>query len=323
MVNKIQEKVKGMYEAHPFPNFEDPFDPEWLQRYQKYFHYLGATSERFQNSLILDAGCGTGEKTLYMSGLGAAQAIGLDLSEPSVRKARQSAKRYGIANARFCNGSVLELPFADAIFDIVLSSGVLHHTVDPYKGFTELVRVLKPDGLLMVYLYSQSGHWVYDVERAFIHLLAGKDLDRRVRISKRLFGFRERRLAARGGHDLDTRLYDKYAHPRASAHSMGQILRWFRLNGIAFHGIYPPVNMGDILIILAQKDAQGGYRIPAILRPAAWLAHGMLRVSPRARAAAPFQAPGFMMRFLVQTGFFIAGFYDYSFGVSYSGIKKK
>ena len=53
------------------------------------FYYLGATPERFKDSVILDAGCGTGEKSLHMAGLGARQVIGIDLSLTSVRHAQQ------------------------------------------------------------------------------------------------------------------------------------------------------------------------------------------------------------------------------------------
>ena len=73
MTRSVQIRVKEMYEAHPFPHFADPFDPEWIKRYQLHFHYLGATPERFKDALVLDAGCGTGEKSLYMAGLGARQ----------------------------------------------------------------------------------------------------------------------------------------------------------------------------------------------------------------------------------------------------------
>ena len=112
---------------------------------------------------------------------------------------------------------MLNLPFADDSFDIVNSQGVLHHTADPYGGFQELVRVLKPGGLVIIYLYNYYADWLYHIEKGLVCSLAGDDLDRRVRIAKRLFGFKEKRLAARYNVALDTWLYDKYAHPQASA----------------------------------------------------------------------------------------------------------
>jgi SAM-dependent methyltransferase len=319
----VEERVKEMYEAHPFPHRADPFDPEWIEMSRRYFYYLGATPERFKDAFVLDAGCGTGEKSLYMAGLGARQVIGVDLSATSVRNAQENAIRYGARNLTFQNGSVLNLPFDDDSFDIVHSQGVLHHTADPYGGFQELVRVLKPGGVVIIYLYNRYADWLYHIEKGLVCSLAGDDLDRRVRISKRLFGFKEKRLAARDNLDLDTRLYDKYAHPQASAHSIGEILDWFCQNKIEFLGIYPPLNLKDTLRIVARRNSKGHYQIPFVLKPAAMASSVILKFLPPRGSQAPYPYPSRIMQFLVQAGLFVAGLYDYSFGICYSGIKPK
>src|SRR5690242_9051217 len=41
----IQDRVKEMYEAHPFPRLADPLDPEWIERTERYFRYLGLTAD--------------------------------------------------------------------------------------------------------------------------------------------------------------------------------------------------------------------------------------------------------------------------------------
>src|SRR5262249_15000486 len=161
---------------------------------------------------------------------------GIDLSSASIRHAQENAARYGAGNLTYRTGSLLELPFPNDTFDIVHSMGVLHHTADARRGFQELARVLKPGGAVMVSLYNSFADWLYHIERALVQPLAGDDTDRRVQVSKRLFSFRERWLAKREGTDLDTRLYDKYGHPQATAHSIGEVLGWFRENQIAFHG---------------------------------------------------------------------------------------
>jgi SAM-dependent methyltransferase len=317
----VQARVKEMYEAHPYPRVVDPFNAGSIESYRRSFHYLGATPERFGEAVVLDAGCGTGEKSLYMAGLGARHVVGLDLSATSIRHARENAVRYGIRNLTFLNGSVLDLPFPDHSFDVVHSSGVLHHTADPYGGFQELVRVLKPGGIVMVCLYNRYADWLYHIEKGLVCFLAGDDLDRRVRISKRLFGFKEKRLAARENIDLETRLYDKYAHPQASAHSIGETLGWFRKNGVEFLGIYPPLSLKATLGVLARKDSKGHYHVPFVLKPAAVISSVMLKFLPPGESQAPYPYPSRIMRLLVQCGLFVAGLYDYSYGVCYSGIE--
>lgn len=321
MAGNVQARVKQMYEAHPYPRLVDPLNAASIAGYRRSFHYLGATPERFEEAVVLDAGCGTGEKSLYMAGLGTRQVIGIDLSSASIRHAQQNAASFGIRNVEFINGSVLELPFADRLFDIVHSSGVLHHTPDPYGGFREVVRVLKPGGVVIVCLYNRYADWLYHIEKGLVCFLAGDDLDRRVQVSKRLFGFRERKLAARENIDLETRLYDKYAHPQASAHSIGEVLGWFRKNGVEFRGVYPPLNLKATLRIVARRDSKGQYHVPFVLKPAAVASSVMLKFLPAGESQAPYPYPSRVMRCLVQCGLFVAGLQDYSFGLCYSGTK--
>jgi SAM-dependent methyltransferase len=53
-------------------------------------------------------------------------------------------------------GNAEDLPFADETFDLVVSSGVLHHTPDTSKAFTECFRVLKPGGHAKITLYRKG-----------------------------------------------------------------------------------------------------------------------------------------------------------------------
>lgn len=54
-------------------------------------------------------------------------------------------------------GSNLRLPLRDAVADMVISYGVIHHTPDPIMSFRELARVLKPGGKLLLGVYSWEG----------------------------------------------------------------------------------------------------------------------------------------------------------------------
>ena len=93
-----------------------------------------------QKARILDIGCGTGEsRKLYIDHVG--EYTGVDLSEASVRFARQRFPQSRWETANAC-----ELPFADQSFEIVAFSSVLHH-IDEYRvALTEAWRVLKPGG---------------------------------------------------------------------------------------------------------------------------------------------------------------------------------
>lgn len=93
---------------------------------------------------VLDAGCGTGG---MMARLGRWQADGIDVSERAVELCHQR----GIRQVR-C-GSVQDLPWEAEIFDAVISLDVLYHSqVDEEVALHEMLRVLKPGGILVLNL---------------------------------------------------------------------------------------------------------------------------------------------------------------------------
>ena len=104
------------------------------------------------DSLVLDAGCGTGIVTLGFEDAGyrPRHVATLDLSHKSLsvardefRQKRRTAKRTGPVQ-----GNVLEMPFADNTFDLLLSCGVLEY-VPLEAGLKEAARVMKPGAKLV------------------------------------------------------------------------------------------------------------------------------------------------------------------------------
>jgi ubiquinone/menaquinone biosynthesis C-methylase UbiE len=101
---------------------------------------------------ILDAGCGTGLLTLaLLRSIGFPVNItALDLSSTSVFEAKKAVTQsQGRAqDVSFAQGNVLSLPFADNVFDLVVTSGALEYV--PLKdGLDELARVIAPEGHLL------------------------------------------------------------------------------------------------------------------------------------------------------------------------------
>ena len=101
------------------------------------------------DAVVLDLGCGPGTIT---TGLGryAGRVVGLDKSAEMVEAARNHATDCGQANVSFQEGSVYNLPWSDATFDVVYAHQVLQHLSNPVEALSEARRVLKPGGQVAV-----------------------------------------------------------------------------------------------------------------------------------------------------------------------------
>lgn len=105
--------------------------------------------ENIQGAVALDYCCGNGEVALEMAKRGAKKVVGIDISEVAIKNAQELAKLQGVAD--ICEFKVMDAEhteFADNTFDVIHEYGALHH-LDLPAAFTELSRILKPEGKLV------------------------------------------------------------------------------------------------------------------------------------------------------------------------------
>lgn len=110
---------------------------------------------------ILDAGCGYGRNLVYLLREGT-EIFALDASPAGVEHVRKlsAALETGLPASNFQVGSIEQMPFPDAHFDVVLCNSVLHFARDEDHFdamLSELWRVLRPGGLLFCRLGSRIG----------------------------------------------------------------------------------------------------------------------------------------------------------------------
>lgn len=105
-------------------------------------------------SYVLDGGSGTGIVSLGFqdAGFKPRQLVAFDLSANSLKIANEQfakEKKVDLSRISSVQGNILDLPFADGVFDLVLTCGVLEY-VSLDDGLKEMARVMKPGGKLVL-----------------------------------------------------------------------------------------------------------------------------------------------------------------------------
>ena len=106
-------------------------------------------NSQLEHSKILDIGCADGELSIQLT-QSAELMVGMDLSKLGLNRAIQNAENMNIDNAFYLMGDANSSPFKPNFFNIALFLEIIEHIYDPASALSEIHRVLKPNGLLLV-----------------------------------------------------------------------------------------------------------------------------------------------------------------------------
>lgn len=294
---QTERAVVGMYSRHPSPGRRDKLGFA-ARRMKLRLHCCGVTRVDYVSREVLDAGCGTGEYSCWFASEGS-RVTGIDLSDGSLREARDFAARSGL-RARFEKRSVLDTGYSASSFDFVYCTGVLHHTRDPFGGLRELCRVLRPGGKVLVSLYNSVSFLPRELRRRIARTMGKGRPDQSALWGRRLFPWTTRRLHEGERIDREAAHYDYFGIPHQSRHSVGEVLGWLRRCGLEYCGAFPPLLLGDYPAMFAHQDAES---IEARYRPS-WIRFvGPLASGREVRR----RLPGFFSRAATQSLWLAAG----------------
>jgi 2-polyprenyl-3-methyl-5-hydroxy-6-metoxy-1,4-benzoquinol methylase len=226
------EEVRQFYLRAPFPNYPpgDSFSALRARAARSEFaRQLDAAIPG--DAVIAEVGCGTGQLSLFLASADRTVA-GADLSRASLELAREAAARYAV-DAHFVETDLRAPGLRRAAFDVVICSGVLHHTPDPRASFAAVAALARPRGILVIGLYNAFARLPQRLRRA-LYRATGATLFDPV-------------LTARSSEPArrEAWLRDQYLHPEEHRHTLREVRGWFRDNGVDYLRTFPSALFED------------------------------------------------------------------------------
>jgi O-antigen biosynthesis protein len=136
----------------------------------EHYHRYAIALDVVQGKDVLDVACGEGYGSSFMATV-ARSVVGVDISDKAIQHALAT---YTKPNLTFCQGSATALAFADASYDVVVSFETIEHLAEQAQMLSEIRRVLRPDGLLVI---SSPNRPIYSEESGEHNEFHVKELD--------------------------------------------------------------------------------------------------------------------------------------------------
>jgi len=201
---------------------------------------------------ILEVGCGSGYTTHVIATLRRdIEITGIDFSKCSLEFAENFTKQNNYHNTKFQLADLREINLPENYYDMIICSGVLHHIENPRPIFTNLCKLVKKDGVIIVGLYHPWGRFSVHSRQKFFKITGGRMrwVDPRIRNEN----WTEQRK--------ETWYRDQYEHPHEDDYSHKTLLQWFKEEGISYIGSLPKYDGNNIsydFYMLTRMGYKGG-----------------------------------------------------------------
>ncbi|HEY3383174.1 MAG TPA: class I SAM-dependent methyltransferase [Vicinamibacterales bacterium] len=243
-MDPITLAIRDMYERYPYPaspemEIRTGSDVRLLLSYGLLDRPAGRPMH------CLDAGCGRGNQVL-----GAAftqpdvHFTGIDVNRVNLSDAAAEAEKEGLRNVRFQEVDLMTLEgldVPDGGFDVIFSSGVLHHLSSPEEGLTHLRRVLAPHGIIGLMVYGTHGRdALYRFVRA-VDILIPRDrpIAERLAVARKLASEMPSDAVRFGPCGLfdgipESEFVDRYLNVNETSYEVGELWGMLERSGLKF-----------------------------------------------------------------------------------------
>jgi SAM-dependent methyltransferase len=162
--NPLADVVSDQYQRWRYPQPIQDLDALnqtiWHWYDPSRFHRVLWPDREYKPDLdILIAGCGTNQAAVFAYRNRGAKVVGVDISQPSLDHQQYLKEKHGLWNLELHRLPIEELPTLGLDFDLIVSTGVLHHMADPPTGMKALAGCLRRDGAIGLTLYARYGRF--------------------------------------------------------------------------------------------------------------------------------------------------------------------
>jgi ubiquinone/menaquinone biosynthesis C-methylase UbiE/uncharacterized protein YbaR (Trm112 family) len=253
--------------------------------------------ERRPGKHILEVGCGSGFESMSLERVTGGHITGFDLNLALLHNGPSLAAKPLI---NLATASLYALPVRPRSFDIVYSSGVLHHTYSTKAGFDAIFEHMKPDGCIYIWVYAREDYcdgnrnrlrWVLEdtfrprlarlpgfLQNPIIKVMAWKHY----RMYKRLGGYNKELWSF---VDSEHFIRDLWTPLYAHRHSFKEVMMWFQEKDLDFTLLDPKAYFERLHFPLIGIGIRGVPRQPSLPRHAGKWTTGKARVPGFSRGA--------------------------------------
>jgi SAM-dependent methyltransferase len=181
--------VSRQYEKWTYPEPIEDLD-SWCERDWQWFdpshaHRILWPDREYKPDLdILIAGCGTNQAAVFAYMNRDAKVTAIDISQPSLDHEHYLKDKHGLSNLELHLLPIEEAATLGLEFDLIISTGVLHHLAEPKTGMQALASCLRPDGVVALMLYARYGRIGVELMQSVFHDLGLRQDEESVQMVK-------------------------------------------------------------------------------------------------------------------------------------------
>ena len=245
----LADIVSSQYERWVYP--EPILDLElWLQNNWQWFdpshaHRLFWPKQNYRPELdILIAGCGTNQAAVIAYNNPQAKVVAIDVSQTSLDHQYFLKDKYRMTNLELHLLPIEEVGKLNRDFDLIISTGVLHHLADPLKGLQALSKCIRQDGVVALMLYAKYGRIGVEILQSVVRDLGLEQTDASVLMVKEMLGVLPEShpiksyMSIAPDLQFDAGLVDTFLHGRDRSYSIDDCIKLATSSDLVLQGMF-------------------------------------------------------------------------------------